>query len=242
MLTKSARYYWGQEAVREASTSPEQEAHNQRYAKPYAAYDDRAEWSGQPGNVNNVGIHSRPGPGGRNLRTVWSFPTAQTPEAHFATFPEELPRRCIEAACPREICTACGKARVRLVERGFTSHDGETESLYEEGSKGHRISLLRQAARANGREYANETQTIGFSDCGCGAPFTPGIVLDPFAGLATTGVVARRLGRRFIGIELSERYAEMARAKLALWWRKADIVEPERDEAQQALPLQGGTP
>jgi site-specific DNA-methyltransferase (cytosine-N4-specific) len=34
----------------------------------------------------------------RNMRNVWTFPTQSYREAHFATFPEELPRRCIRAA------------------------------------------------------------------------------------------------------------------------------------------------
>jgi DNA modification methylase len=37
---------------------------------------------------------------GRNVRTVWEIPTQPYPEAHFATFPEELVRRCILAGCP----------------------------------------------------------------------------------------------------------------------------------------------
>jgi hypothetical protein len=36
----------------------------------------------------------------RNARTVWSIPTQPHPEAHFATFPDELARRCIAAGCP----------------------------------------------------------------------------------------------------------------------------------------------
>ena len=71
LLTKSARYYYDAEAVREDNASPEQMAHNFRYAKTYNAFDDRASESGQPGNVNNVGIHSRPGQPGRNQRNVW---------------------------------------------------------------------------------------------------------------------------------------------------------------------------
>jgi len=38
-------------------------------------------------------------------------------------------------------------------------------------------------------------------------------VLDPFAGTGTTGVVAMKEGRRFVGIELNPRYAEMAEAR-----------------------------
>jgi len=41
-----------------------------------------------------------------------------------------------------------------------------------------------------------------------------GIVLDPFVGSGTTAVVARRLGRRFLGIELVPGYAALARRRL----------------------------
>lgn len=37
-----------------------------------------------------------------------------------------------------------------------------------------------------------------------------GIVLDPFAGSGTTAVVAKRLGRRFIGIEINAKYVQIA--------------------------------
>lgn len=36
----------------------------------------------------------------RNLRNVWTIPTAAFAEAHFATFPPELAERCIKAGCP----------------------------------------------------------------------------------------------------------------------------------------------
>lgn len=50
----------------------------------------------------------------------------------------------------------------------------------------------------------------------CGCPYGPtGVVLDPFAGVATTGVVALEEGRSFIGVELSPKYHAMARERLA---------------------------
>ena len=41
------------------------------------------------------------------------------------------------------------------------------------------------------------------------------MVLDPFLGTGTTAAVAKRLGRRFIGIEREERYADAAAARVA---------------------------
>ena len=45
-------------------------------------------------------------------------------------------------------------------------------------------------------------KSCGWTDCGCGIPFIPGVVLDPFMGTGTTLDVAARLGRSAIGIDL----------------------------------------
>lgn len=42
-----------------------------------------------------------------------------------------------------------------------------------------------------------------------------GVVLDPFFGAGTTGLVAQRLGRRWIGCELNPEYAEIAERRIA---------------------------
>ena len=42
------------------------------------------------------------------------------------------------------------------------------------------------------------------------------IVLDPFMGSGTTGFVANKLGRHYIGIELNPEYVEMARRRIGL--------------------------
>jgi site-specific DNA-methyltransferase (cytosine-N4-specific) len=41
------------------------------------------------------------------------------------------------------------------------------------------------------------------------------LVLDPFAGSGTVGVVTLRHGRRFIGCELNPAYVELARKRIA---------------------------
>jgi DNA modification methylase len=39
-------------------------------------------------------------------------------------------------------------------------------------------------------------------------------VLDPFSGAGTTGVVSRKLGRDYIGVELNPEYAEMSERRI----------------------------
>ena len=45
-------------------------------------------------------------------------------------------------------------------------------------------------------------ETAGWSTCDCGAPFRPGIVMDPFVGTGTTLRVARSCGRSAVGVDL----------------------------------------
>ena len=40
------------------------------------------------------------------------------------------------------------------------------------------------------------------------------MILDPFVGSGTTGVVAKRRGRKFIGIDAEEEYLEIAKKRL----------------------------
>jgi modification methylase len=55
------------------------------------------------------------------------------------------------------------------------------------------------------------------------------VVLDPFFGTGTTGAVAKKLGRRFIGIERDGTYAQAAEARIA-------AIEPLSDVALAAAP------
>jgi DNA modification methylase len=63
------------------------------------------------------------------------------------------------------------------------------------------------------------------------------MVLDPFCGSGTTGVVCQALGRRFVGVDLSEAYLQLARertgAKALEEWSRGRDGETELDE----LPL-----
>ena len=98
LFAKSPRYWYDADSIREES-DPDQQAHNERYARVYSKQAERAATTGQPGNNNSAGIHARPGKPGRNARSVWSLSTTPFPEAHFATMPLTLAERCVMAGC-----------------------------------------------------------------------------------------------------------------------------------------------
>lgn len=160
-------------------------------------------------------------------------------ESHFATFPTKFVEPLIKMGTSEKgECAECGKAWVREVEKGFTAHDGRTESNYAEGSNGHRLQLLRQAARESGFEQLPTKATLGWKpQCDHNAAVVPQTVFEPFAGAGTTLLVAKRLGRRAIGVELNPEYCEMIVRRLK-HYHKAAPPPVANDDA--VLPLFGG--
>jgi site-specific DNA-methyltransferase (adenine-specific) len=61
-------------------------------------------------------------------------------------------------------------------------------------------------------------------------------VLDPFMGSGTTGVACARLGRSFIGIEIEQKYFDIACRRLDEAYRQADLfIEPPPIEQMEAF-------
>lgn len=85
---------------------------------------------------------------------------------------------------------------------------------------------------------ARERVDTGLSDCGCGAGFVPGIVLDPFAGSGTTLVEAVKLNRAYTGIELSPDYIEIINRRLARVTASASNPKPKKSVS--TAPFMGG--
>ena len=65
------------------------------------------------------------------------------------------------------------------------------------------------------------------------------VVLDPFLGSGTTAAVAKRLGRRYIGLEREPRYAEMARRRIARTRAVEDLelVDTPSKREQPRIPF-----
>ena len=175
LLSKSVRYYYDHEAIKEPLSS----ASILRLQQP--GFDAQTGGSKDYQNgvnknrsarralVNLKGRVMSPQVGdnpqafanltGRNKRDVWTVTTKPYKEAHFATFPPDLIEPCILAG----------------------SREGD-------------------------------------------------VVLDPFSGAGTTGVVARKHGRSFVGLELNPEY-------IALTWRRLGLT-PKRKRKETSYETQ----
>jgi len=193
LLTRSPRYQFDLDAIREphrGATTAKPSERDRRY-------------QGGNGGLGKLKAEGRVGHLlGKNPGDVWPLPKATYWGAHFATFPEQLIERPILATVPERICVQCDRPWRRPV-------------------RAHRIMRSRRPADAPSklvRRYASSYDVIRergpLIRCHCFAPTRAGVVLDPFFGTGTVGVVAKRLGRDWLGIELNPTYVRMAEARL----------------------------
>ena len=150
---------------------------------------------------------------------LWNLPTQPYKGAHYATFPKTLPKRLIEAMCPRQVCEGCGEPRRRIVEKSpdYAEARAQVGGFKGERSRGDGLNGTTQYVEGRHMDRA-ENVTTGWTTCDCPEPtYRTGIVLDPFAGSGTTLEVATGLGRDCIGIDLDERNADLARDRVGMF-------------------------
>ena len=205
---KPFKYYWDADAVREPiseSYANDKRPHGvlRQHFYPNSKYVKAGMMEANEG-LFPTGERDT----GRNIRSVWTFPTQPYPEAHFAVFPEKLPETCIKAATSEVgCCSKCGAPWERITEKirakpqrqnWRSQKDADGRSDYPEA----------------GGWYDAERKTLGWQPtCKCNAPKSQSIVLDPFAGAGTTLWVAKTLGRKAIGFDISEEYCELNRKR-----------------------------
>ena len=204
LLAKQGRYFYDAEALKEPQVESTIEAGKRgRERQNSAKHGGSARWGDTWAETSKDFIV----PGGRNARNVWSIPTQGRPDAHFATYPDELPRRCILAGTSeRGVCADCGAPWVRVPEKetATVNRKPNPARIVPDGVNG--------SGHRRGGFYGSDTQTLGWQPtCGCNADTVPATVLDPFAGSGTTLAVAQALGRKSVGLDLNAEYLEIAK-------------------------------
>jgi len=220
MLVRNKRYWFDLDAVRVPSQTGNGASQGLRNKNRFGF---TASPQGIPSTYNQE-LENHPL--GKNPGDLWTIPTQPFPEAHFATYPEKLVELMVKAGCPQWVCKKCGKARERIVKRKGLPRDRNKDrdflpnKLNKEGRSDISGEKLKKWLLDNPPKF------IGWTDCGCNVGWEAGIVLDPFCGSGTTGVVAKRLGRNFIGIELNPKYVKMAKKRLnILEWENGELVK-----------------
>jgi len=146
MLTKTDSYFCDREAVLEQGVYP---------AGEYRAGGDGHKSLGAGSRITE-GLHNKDwtGNGGRNLRSVLMIPTVGSKIKHFAIYPPRLIEPLIKSSTSEKgCCPKCGSPWARVIDKGFTAHDGDSDTAYTEGTNANRLALLRQAARQRVTEY-----------------------------------------------------------------------------------------
>jgi DNA modification methylase len=147
----------------------------------------------------------------RNARSVWVISPQPRPEAHFATFPDELARRCMKAGTSEKgCCPKCGAPYRRIVEVSGGTIGTSWHDHVDDSGVGQRTDTRMATAFQSGaykREFLGWEPTCR---CDAGDP-VPCTVLDPFMGSGTVARMARDLGRNSIGIEINAEYIAIAR-------------------------------
>ncbi len=208
LLAKSDRYFYDAEAIKETALggAPGNTTH-----KGQTAFEN-----GDPYMRTKAGLTELVAFARHNKRSVWTIAVEGFPEAHFATFPTRLVEPCILAGTSeRGCCANCGAPWTRNVKRSVDFQSGSGKSGIKPDGK------FAGSIQAESGDYdirmgpVVTTETLGWQpSCECSAEIAPCTVLDPFNGAGTTGLVALRLGRNYIGIELNAEYVAMSERRI----------------------------
>ena len=214
LLTKAERYFYDAEAIKEEVQRTHSGGMYRGPNNHAASAEARGTGNGHTGLVSNKDVER----GFRNKRSVWTVATSPYPEAHFATFPSDLIAPMILAGTSEKGCCAkCGAPWEReMAATGVKNpRDRSNKCDWIEGvTQGGNASGIRTLSGATYQPQRGPTGAWA-PTCECGVAETlPATVLDPFSGAGTTCLVADRLQRSGIGIELNPKYADMARRRI----------------------------
>ena len=202
LITKNKKYYYDADAIKEplAVSSIPRLNQNIKNQKGSARANAGRKTNG---NLKAVGNLEK-----RNKRNVWTITTKPFKEAHFATFPPDLIEPCIKGGCPEKVCVKCGNPQIKEFYRKEKYNPGYGNQHTPKGTHKKIGGVYQKWLEENPPEIRLK------ASCDCNADFKSGVVLDPFAGAGTTGIVARSLNRTAILIELNPEYIEISKNRI----------------------------
>lgn len=154
---------------------------------------------------------------GKNPGDMWRIATANMSEAHFAVYPTELCEKPVKAGCPKKVCKECGEPYERVSEEKVVEERKPESGKRKSTNSDYFVESDRKSNQGLRDGYKQKVyESKGFENrCDCETDdVEKGTILDPFAGAGTTCLAARQYNRNYIGIELNEEYAEMARQRI----------------------------
>jgi len=232
LITKNKKYYYDADAIKEPLASSSLTRLNQdiKNQKGSARGNGGRKTNGNmkavfskkniKGNFSKRGITrtteglnlktqlEKINPLGKNKRNVWTITTKPFKEAHFATFPPDLIEPCIKGGCPEKVCVKCGNPQIKEFYRKEKYNPGYGNQHTPKGTHKKIGGVYQKWLEENPPEIRLK------ASCDCNADFKSGVVLDPFAGAGTTGIVARSLNRTAILIELNPEYIEISKNRI----------------------------
>lgn len=203
LLSKSPRYYYDAEAIKETSRTPAGLSWEERKAIGPTEKNAGVSWRKDV----SIAQSSTLGDGlARNKRTVWEVSTTPYAGQHFATFPVQLIEPCVLAGSSPQACEICGAPWQRMTQReSFAgSERGTQPSRFRANLKPPQQSNVSVRVETLGWQPTCNHDNAGTGRC---------IVLDPFFGSGTTGRVALKHGRACWGIELNPAYVEQSETR-----------------------------
>jgi len=202
LLAKSERYFYDHEAVKEAAAT----------GWNGSSFTDERDAITKPG----LGRGPRTETATRNLRDVWAISPTPYKAAHFATFSPSLVEPMIKAGSSEKgACPRCGAPWELVVERESERHNAGAAKQRIVASGG-ALDGGTERSTLGGMTRFVQREEVGWQptcDCPEHTP-VPCIVLHPFSGAGTTVLVADRLGRNGVGLDLSGTYTRMGRDRV----------------------------
>jgi hypothetical protein len=149
--------------------------------------------------------------GGAPLLDYWEIPPTGYSGSHYAVFPPALVEPCVKAMAPPKVCRECGEPSRRITEQNYVpaNHGGTSLGVISTSDKQDEREMGGNGSPGFRSKLSTQSSTIGWTDCGHDN-YRPALILDPFAGSGTTGLVATGYGHDAVLIDIDERNAELA--------------------------------